>query len=116
MLKDNAAETLIACVEKVSSGERWLPPELIGPAFERQDSRPSSSSAFENLTRREQEIAILVADGLSNKHIGRRFNISEGTVKIHLHNAYRKLGLSNRTSLAVLCKNDERISRGRDFS
>ena len=117
MLKDNAAETLIECIEKVSSGERWLPPELVGPAFERQDSRPNSSSAFESLTRREQEIAMLVADGLSNKHIARRFNISEGTVKIHLHNAYRKLGVSNRTSLAMLCKNGEApISRRPDFS
>jgi two-component system nitrate/nitrite response regulator NarL len=53
-----------------------------------------------NLTAREREIAMLTARGLSNKHIARAANISEGTVKIHLYNIYQKLGISNRTELA----------------
>ena len=53
------------------------------------------------LTRRQQEIVSLVSTGLSNKEIGRKLNITEGTVKIHLNTIYAKLGISNRTKLAL---------------
>ena len=43
-----------------------------------------------------------LAEGLSNKDVGRRLNLSEGTVKVHLHNIYSKLGVKNRTALVVL--------------
>jgi len=56
-----------------------------------------------SLTSREQEIVrILASGGLSNKDVGRRLNLSEGTVKVHLHNIYGKLGVKNRTALVVL--------------
>ena len=54
------------------------------------------------LTPREAEIARFVAAGLSNKQIARRANITDGTVKVHLCNAYKKLGIANRTTLAVM--------------
>jgi two-component system nitrate/nitrite response regulator NarL len=57
---------------------------------------------MESLTSREREIVLALAQGLSNKEVGRRLNISEGTVKVHLHNIYNKLGVKNRTALAVL--------------
>ena len=53
------------------------------------------------LTSREQEVATLVAKGLSNKEIARHLNLEEGTVKIHLHNIYEKLAIKNRTVLAL---------------
>lgn len=106
MLKDTAADDLLECIEKVISGERWLPPDLIGPAIARETKRRVEKEAVENsLTAREQELVRFVADGLSNKEIARRANISEGTVKIHLHNIYQKLNVSNRTSLATLSHN-----------
>jgi two-component system nitrate/nitrite response regulator NarL len=43
-----------------------------------------------------------VSEGLSNKEIGRRLNISDGTIKVHLHHIYEKLEISNRTALAAL--------------
>lgn len=52
------------------------------------------------LTPRELEIGRLVSNGLSNKEVARQLNLSEGTIKIHLHNVYRKLGVKNRTALA----------------
>jgi two-component system, NarL family, nitrate/nitrite response regulator NarL len=55
-----------------------------------------------SLTSREREIVLALAEGLSNKDVGRRLNLSEGTVKVHLHNIYSKLGVKNRTALAVL--------------
>jgi DNA-binding NarL/FixJ family response regulator len=53
------------------------------------------------LTAREQDVAGLVAEGLSNKEIARRLDCREGTIKIHLHNIYEKLAIKNRTVLAV---------------
>ena len=56
-----------------------------------------------SLTSREREIVrTLASGGLSNKDVGRRLNLSEGTVKVHLHNIYQKLGVKNRTALAAL--------------
>ena len=55
-----------------------------------------------SLTSREREVVLAVAEGLSNKGIGHRLNISEGTVKVHLHNVYSKLGVKNRTALLVV--------------
>jgi two-component system, NarL family, nitrate/nitrite response regulator NarL len=105
MLKDAAADALVDCLSSVVDGERWLPPELVSAALAREASRRENSEQLKHLlTTREREIAMLVADGLSNKEIARRSSISEGTVKIHLHNAYQKLGVANRTSLAGLAR------------
>jgi DNA-binding NarL/FixJ family response regulator len=54
------------------------------------------------LTPREIEIVRLVAQGLRNKELANRLSITEGTVKIHLHNIYDKLGVDGRLEL-VLC-------------
>ena len=76
------------------------------PALENEadTSQPSQSRALvikKLLTPREAEIARFVAAGLSNKQIARKASIAEGTVKIHLHRAYQKLGIANRAGLAV---------------
>jgi two-component system, NarL family, nitrate/nitrite response regulator NarL len=44
----------------------------------------------------------LVSEGLSNKEIGRRLNITDGTIKVHLHHIFQKLEISNRTALAAM--------------
>ena len=103
LLKDYAIDTLIACLRTVATGRRWLPEELVASAVQRAAERREADDRLERvLTAREYDIAGLVAQGLSNKHIARALAISEGTVKIHLHNTYEKLGGVNRTSLAVL--------------
>ena len=68
------------------------------------------------LTQREQQIANLVAAGLSNKQIAREASIAEGTVKVHLHNAYQKLSVSNRTSLALDANRVSRTDHAGDFA
>jgi len=55
-----------------------------------------------SLTKREHQIIQVLAEGITNKEIGRRLGLTEGTVKVHLHRIYRKLGIANRTVLAVL--------------
>jgi two-component system, NarL family, nitrate/nitrite response regulator NarL len=59
-------------------------------------------SIRKTLTAREREIALLVCDGLTNKQLGQRLDLTEGTVKVHLHKIYRKLGLHNRAALSAL--------------
>jgi DNA-binding NarL/FixJ family response regulator len=55
------------------------------------------AQAHRELTQRELEILLLVAEGASNGAIARRLWVTEQTVKFHLSNVYRKLGVSNRT-------------------
>ena len=54
------------------------------------------------LTERERQILMLAASALSNKEIGNKLELVEGTVKIHVHNIYRKLGIGSRTALIDL--------------
>ena len=65
------------------------------------------------LTERERQIMQRVCEGLSNKDIGRQFRLSDGTVKVHLHNIYQKLAIRNRTVLALLATDN---SHGWDWS
>jgi two-component system, NarL family, nitrate/nitrite response regulator NarL len=103
MLKDTAADTLLECMRSVSVGRRWLPSDIVEAAVEREEGKRAKVSQLENaLTSREREIVALVAVGQSNKEIARQLGLTDGTVKIHLHNIYRKLEVSNRTSLTAL--------------
>lgn len=60
-------------------------------------------SAIENwlhgLTPREYQVALLVSRGLSNKEVARELGVSDGTVKLHVHNIFQKLGARNRYGL-----------------
>jgi ATP/maltotriose-dependent transcriptional regulator MalT len=53
------------------------------------------------LSVREREVMLLAAKGLANKVIARELNVAEGTVKLHLHRVYQKLGIKGRYALAV---------------
>lgn len=66
------------------------------------DSTPAE--CISNLSRREGEVAALVADGLSNKLIARRLFISLATVKDHVHRILVKTGLANRAAIAAAVK------------
>jgi two-component system nitrate/nitrite response regulator NarL len=103
VLKDSAPDTLLDCIESVAAGKRWLASKHVGPAIEREVTRRDEGrQLFGSLTSREREIAELTAEGLSNKQIARRLGILEGTAKLHLHNIYQKLGISNRTVLTTM--------------
>jgi two-component system nitrate/nitrite response regulator NarL len=102
ILKDTAVHDLIACVREVAAGRTWLPPEIVGSALERETGRRLQRELLESLTDREREVMRLVSEGLSNKDVARRLNIAEGTIKIHLHKIYEKLGIANRTALAAV--------------
>jgi DNA-binding NarL/FixJ family response regulator len=103
ILKEEAVTDLVQCVRAVAEGRPWLPSALVNAALERETGRQLASKELtRSLTTRERQIILLVAEGLSNKVIGRRLELSEGTVKIHLHRVYQKLQVNNRTTLAAL--------------
>jgi len=103
VLKEEAPTELVRCVRAVAKGDKWLPMALVNAALERETKRQSTSQRLtELLTIREREVVLLVADGLSNKEVARKLELSEGTVKLHLHNVYQKLRVNNRTTLAAL--------------
>jgi DNA-binding NarL/FixJ family response regulator len=103
VLKEMALDELVQCIRVVAGNGEWLPPSLIDAAFEREARRQSVSTHLaQSLTCRERQIVLLVAEGLSNKEMCRRLGLSEGTVKIHLHNIYEKVGVNNRTALAAM--------------
>ena len=68
-------------------------------------TRQNTENAGRNmpLTPRELDVVRLVSSGLPNKSIAHRLGLQEGTVKIHLHNIYRKLSVPNRATLALVC-------------
>ena len=71
---------------------------LDGNVFSPVESRPvAADTATAGLTTREADILKALAEGLSNKQIARQFWLSEQTIKFHLTNIYRKLGVSSRT-------------------
>jgi DNA-binding NarL/FixJ family response regulator len=100
ILKESAPETLVACMSRVVAGEKWLSTDVLAGATARDGD--GGRQPIETLTARETEIAGLVTAGFSNKEIARRLALSEGTVKIHLHNIYRKLEITSRTALTAL--------------
>jgi DNA-binding NarL/FixJ family response regulator len=105
VLKEMASHLLVQCVRKVHAGGQWLERHSISRALEtmlrHQDGRRDMTSL---LTPRELEIVRLVAGGARNKSIADTLAISEGTVKIHLHNIYKKLPLDSRLALTLYAR------------
>ena len=102
VLKEMAAQFLVDCVREVHAGRRWFEHRAIADAVEKFVRRDAASREMTSiLSRREIDVARAVAQGLRNREIGERLGIAEGTVKLHLHAIYTKLGVDGRTALVV---------------
>jgi DNA-binding NarL/FixJ family response regulator len=97
--------TWCRAIQAVHAGEPWIPRELMAQALtcmRQWLSTPLLAPApMDQLTERQHEIVRWVAQGLSNKEIGRHLGISPTTVKTHLHNIFERAGISGRQQLAV---------------
>jgi RNA polymerase sigma factor (sigma-70 family) len=100
LVKGTAPDNIVDCVRDVFHGKRWL--GQIEAAPERETGHRPVKPLIRTLTPRQRQIALLVCDGLSNKQLGEQLNLTEGTIKVHLHKIYRKLGVRNRTALSTL--------------
>jgi DNA-binding NarL/FixJ family response regulator len=98
VLKEMESRTLVECVRTVHEGREWSDPRPVAtPAM--PPAMGALQEQVERLTSREREIVRMAAGGMRNRDIGERLFITEGTVKLHLHNIYRKLGVNGRPEL-----------------
>lgn len=101
ILKDTDPEALVRSLRHIANGHNVLP-STPSESIVSQERGANSENGLTTLTERERQIMRLVSEGLSNKEIGRRLSIADGTIKVHLHNIFQKLEISNRTVLAAL--------------
>ncbi|PPB81158.1 DNA-binding NarL/FixJ family response regulator [Albidovulum inexpectatum] len=97
----SAVGSWISILRLLMAGEVLVPGDLIQP-FAMNDSMNGAADASGNpsLTRREIEVLRLVAQGHRNKTIAAMLDVSEHTVKLHIHHLMRKIGVGNRTAAA----------------
>lgn len=103
VLKDDAAETLVQAIRAVADGEQWVSPQVAKILV--KSVRANRTSEAVKLTRREKEVLQLMATGKTNGQIAEDLFISEQTVKNHISNLFRKLGVETRVDavLYALC-------------
>lgn len=102
VLKELAPQLLVECIRKVQAGEQWLDKQLSNWALEALLRRESTGRAGSGtLSPREIEIVRMVVGGLRNRELAERLGVSEGTIKIHLHNIYKKLKVHSRLELVL---------------
>lgn len=94
---DVGEEELLAAVFAVHEGLLAAAPALIQPLLGPATELRETEELTEDLTERESEVLQLLAQGMANKQIALRLNISEHTVKFHVSAIYAKLGVTNRT-------------------
>lgn len=98
-------ETLVQTLRRVAD---YRGP-MLAEQVVRQEPNAIAERSVTALTDRERQIMRLVSEGLSNKEIGRRLNLTDGTIKVHLHHIFQKLEVGNRTALAAfaMSQNDQ---------
>jgi two-component system nitrate/nitrite response regulator NarL len=108
--KESAVSLIERSIAKVYAGEIWLDSnttaavirQFASPAeFPPPPTNGKTSRERAQLSQREREIIILIAQGYKNKEIAEKMFITEQTVKNHLHNVFDKLGVSDRLELAL---------------
>ncbi|WP_318152802.1 response regulator transcription factor [Microbacterium helvum] len=108
VLKDDAPSELAGAVRTVARGDAFLSPRHTRELLERSasdttaDTRRSAAELFDRLTDRERDAARLVAAGASDGEIARTLHVALSTAKAHVQQAREKLGVRNRTQIAVI--------------
>lgn len=102
LLKDVGPADLVRAIRTVHAGEALLHPAVAARLME-EVAGPRARGAEDGagLTARERDVLTQIARGLSNKRIALELDISESTVKIHVSNVLRKLGVTDRTQAAL---------------
>jgi len=110
ILRDASAADVVAAVRAVVASETIFPPRYSRVLFNfvAEHSVAAPPSLPENLpfplTRRERQLVPLIAQGLTNKEIAARFNLSEQTVKNHIHRICCKVGAEGRLEILNVCR------------
>ena len=117
LLKDASASDVAAAIRSVSNNEAVCPPLLCLALFQQiaqENARTDETAGLVlqahhplGLTRREQQLVEMIGRGLTNKEIASLLNLSEQTIKNHVHRILRKVGASDRLSVVELCRGEE---------
>jgi len=99
VLKDASATEVAATIRAVSTGEAVCPPSLSMSLFSAVKRRLIPAPTSRVLSRREEELVGLLRERLTNKEIATRLNLSEQTVKNHVHRILRKVGATDRLAI-----------------
>lgn len=103
LLKDTPPDRLLEAIRTVHDGDSVIAPSTTRRLIERfvdevPDPVAPDTSVLDDLTEREHEVLLEIANGLSNSEIAAKFFVSEATVKTHLVHVYEKLGVSDRAA------------------
>jgi len=104
LLKDMEPEDLMSRLHQAAVGKLVISDRLttlLADALRHQQTPEAEGPDYASLTPREKDILRHIAEGLSNKMVARRLDISEGTVKVHVKHLLKKLGLRSRVEAAV---------------
>ena len=104
VLKNSDPAYLLDCLESVSAGRNWADPELATRVRQLAQRRRIS------LAPRERQLIGFIRTGMRNRDIAEELGVTEGTVKAYLHAIFEKLGINNRTELAI--RADEFLAGG----
>jgi DNA-binding NarL/FixJ family response regulator len=103
LLKDTLRDDLVRAVREVAAGQAWLHPRAQRQMLEWMRRPPS---AIDMLTARERTVLLLLAEGLSNKRIATKLELTEGTIKGYVSQVLEKLGVADRTQAALLAQRE----------
>ena len=107
MAKDSESSELKIAINNLLNGESYIQPKLVPLLNSKLIARDVDKARIDSLTKREKEILISIANGMSNREISSKLKISERTVKNHIFNLFKKIETNDRTQSAVFAiKND----------
>jgi len=105
VFRDESVKVLAKCLRAVHGGQIWAGSLYLGYVIEAlAKAMPLPAQNFrgaDRLTKREREIASVIAEGLTNREASARLHLSEGTVRNHLQHVFDKLGISSRSELML---------------
>ena len=101
VLKDSESAELKKAIFTVADGETYIQPSLIPALNAKMIETNKDAEKIKSLTKRELDVLKLLAVGMFNKEVGKRLEISERTVKNHVSNIFKKLGVTDRTQAPV---------------
>ena len=100
LLKDTSRKALFEAIRAAARGESLLPPEVLEKVVAHLEEPRRAASA--TLSKREQEVLVLMTQGATNREIALRLNISERTVKAHAKSIFNKLGVNSRAEAVAV--------------
>lgn len=101
VLKDSESSELKKAIMTILNGETYIQPDLIPMLNAKMISMENDYDKIDSLTKRELDVLKNLAIGMYNKEIATKLEISERTVKNHVSNIFKKIGVSDRTQAAV---------------